>query len=278
MTLGETRLLLFLRKELNQISNIMDRLLPLCKTCSSPIEKEWRKDKQTIRTKQLIYCCRECANSRGIRSNETKLKISSTLKKHSRYNKSEEDIQGQYTILSCTVCGNQFSHLKSKKKKTCSKVCRYYLYSINRQEYLKEHGNFATKRETFKYKNTVIETDSNLEKAGIVYLIDVLKATRIERFHNILNYWEGEAHRTYNPDFICVLEDGSSCIVEVKQPWSNKSNHSYNRTIPIKKVILERFCADKNMKMLWMDFNSCPQLKDIYKKILKDNKKSQFKS
>jgi hypothetical protein len=251
----------------------VDQFFTLCKNCNSPIEKEWRRDRQTIQTKPLIYCCRNCANSRGIRSEETKLKISNTLKQYSRPNKST-----QYTISSCVVCGNQFKYLKGKKKKTCSDVCRYHVLSIKRQSYLKEHGNFATKRETFEYKNTIIETDSNLEKAGVVYLIDVLNVSRIERFHSILNYWEGKAHRTYNPDFICILEDGKSCVVEIKQPWTNKSNHPYNRTIPIKKITLEKFCADKNMKMLWIDFNSCPQLKDIYKKILKENKKSQIKS
>lgn len=263
----------------------MDRPYPSCKTCNNIITQEWRRDKRTINRVPLLYCCRACANNRGSRTTETKQKISNTLKKHPRYQKKPTKflINNTLTIIdvapnkqpiikNCITCGNEFvcSQFNGRKsgRKTCSKGCQMHILSIKRQEYLKTNGNFATTRESFTYKDVTINVDSKLEKAGIVYLIDILKATRIERFINILNYWEGDIHRTYNPDFICQLETGESCIVEVKQRWTAKSNHSYNRTIPFKKIALEKFCKDHNMLMLWMDFDTCPQLINIYKKIL----------
>lgn len=234
-----------------------------CKTCNSVIKEEWRKDPFTIKNKPLIYCSRKCSNNRGIMSEETKQKISKSLSGKSRNTKKT------YIDFLCPVCGKVYQIQAGYPKKTCSKICKGYLLSIKRQKYLKENGNFCTKRETFNYKNITIEVDSNLEKAGIIYLIDNLKASRIERFENILNYWEGDAHRTFNPDFICNI-DKKTCIVEIKQPWNKQSMHSYNRNIPLKYKALEKFCLHKNYNMLWLDFNTTPELKEIYKKILKE--------
>lgn len=52
----------------------------LCKTCNGPITNEWRRDKKTISTSPLLYCCRSCCNKKTI-TDETKSKISKSLLK-----------------------------------------------------------------------------------------------------------------------------------------------------------------------------------------------------
>jgi predicted nucleic acid-binding Zn-ribbon protein len=233
---------------------------PLCKTCNQSIDCEWRIDKSTIKKNPLIYCSRRCSNSRGKRSEEVRNKIANTLKQKPR---TSTPVQN-----SCIVCGNVFETSSSKRRRTCNKTCKNYLHSLKRQEYIKEHGSFSTLRETFTYKSITIVVDSNLEKAGIVYLTDVLGAIKIERFYSILNFWEGDAHRTFNPDFICRLKNGRTALVEVKQKWIQCSNHDYNRTIPLKKKALEEYCKAYDFDMLWLDFDNAQEMKQIYKQIL----------
>jgi len=48
------------------------------------------------------------------------------------------------------------------------------------------------------------------------------------------------------------------------------SSHKYNTDIPHKRKILEEYCIENNYKSIWMDFESTPELKEIYKKILKE--------
>lgn len=232
-----------------------------CLTCKKTIKQEWRKDAHTIKTIPLAFCSRSCANNRGKRSQETKIKISKALSGKPRHRKKtfNENI--------CPVCGDSYMTQAGYSRKSCSRNCSNYLLSLSRQNFLKENGNFCTPRESFSYKDLSIEVDSNLEKAAIVYLYDNLSAKRIERYNSILNYWEGEAHRTFNPDFICQINN-ETCIIEVKQRWNKISNHKYNRTIPLKYLALKKFCEEKKYRMIWIDFNSVPELKKIYNSIL----------
>lgn len=239
-----------------------------CITCNKEITIDWRKDRVVRKTKPLLHCSRNCSNSRGKRSESTRFRISQSLKGRRRNIPGTKGFKPKtYIDCICVTCGDTFTVQAGYEKKTCSRTCTGYLRSIIRQNYLKEHGNFSTLRETFSYKNTTIEVDSNLEKAGIIYLTDQLGAKHIERFISILNFWEDESHRTFNPDFICKIGN-DTCIVEVKQKWNTTSSHPYNRTIPLKQQALEKFCKDKGYRMLWLDFNTAPELKPIYKQIL----------
>lgn len=49
----------------------------------------------------------------------------------------------------------------------------------------------------------------------MVYLVDCFNADFIERFKSILNFYEGDFRRTFNPDFF-VVRDDTVFIVEVK--------------------------------------------------------------
>lgn len=235
-----------------------------CKKCGSKIENEWRKDLFTIRHTPLLFCSRACSNSR-IRTQEIKDTVSKKLKGRSRPDKRVPKIQ-----KNCKVCEKVFESRGWEKRVTCyDRSCAKYLSSINRQKYLSIHGSFSTLREKFEYKDTLIEVDSNLEKAGIIYLIDILQAKDIQRFKNLINYHEKDSRRTFNPDFICRV-DGQTCIVEIKQKWIKNTEHSYNRTIPHKKEALAHFCKKNKYKMLWLDFDSASEMKKIYKQVLKN--------
>jgi hypothetical protein len=236
-----------------------------CERCSNPFLIEWRKDITSIKYSPLRYCSRSCSNSRGKRSEETKNRISESLKKRVR-----EVKQPKVYNSECIVCKKVFD--SKRKRKTCSFICKNYLGSLNRQKYIKENGSFSTKREEFTYKGISLKVDSNLEKAGIIYLIDNLNIISVERFNNIINFWEGSTHRTFNPDFICKLIDNTTAIVEVKQKWLENSTHIYNKNIPLKRQALKLFCDERNYQMIWLDFKEVPELKQIYYKVLKNRK------
>ena len=255
-----------------------------CKTCTKiiPYEKASTKRSELKNGAKYTFCSSSCAakfnNSNRIMSEKTKKKISNTLLE--KYNSLKDS--AKYNLLKdsaikieiiCTVCASVFSCKKSKIRKTCSKLCKDFASSLYRQQYLKENGNFSTPREFFTYKDTNIEVDSNLEKAGIIYLTNILNANTIHRFNNIIYYKMNNKNKTYNPDFICRINE-QTYIVEVKQKWISTSNHIYNASIPYKKVALEKYCAEKGYKHLWLDFDTAPELKAIYRKILKDRKSS----
>lgn len=269
-----------------------------CNFCNNIIPYEKFLQKNSDRKNKLkkgileykFYCSNSCAakfnnKNRAPRSIESKSKTSESLIKYhdSKITETEKliscivksknkknRVRFLKTIdIECGICKTIFCKLEKSKKQYCSKICSNLVLSMKRQNFLKQNGNFSTIRETFSYKDTTIEVDSNLEKAGIVYLKDKLGAKRIERFENILFYNDGDNKRTFNPDFICEI-NGISHIVEVKQKWIKACNHPYNKNIPAKKTALEKFCISKNYGCLWLDFKSVPELKPIYKNILKD--------
>jgi hypothetical protein len=258
-----------------------------CKQCNIVIGYDKFLEKSADKRMKLkegktynYFCSSSCSakfnNSNRIITEETKKKTSESLlkkyesTKHLRINnigKTYSKYTNQEYV--CSVCSKQFYSTKEKKRKTCSEACKFLSISIQRQKYLEKNGNFSTPREHFTYKNTSIEVDSNLEKAGLIYLIDKLNAVSIERFKNILIYNDGIKNKTYNPDFICYINNQTH-IVEIKQKWTSKSNHKYNLHIPHKKKALEEYCNKNNYKCLWIDFDTVPDLKLIYKKILKE--------
>lgn len=258
-----------------------------CKQCNIIIGYDKFLEKSADKRMKLkegktynYFCSSSCSakfnNANRIITEETKRKTSESLlkmfesTKHLRINNINKTYskytQQEYT---CSVCSTKFYSTKEKKRKTCSESCRTLSLSIQRQKYLEKNGNFSTPRENFVYKNTNIEVDSNLEKAGIIYLIDKLNATSIERFKYILTYNDGNKNKTYNPDFICFIKKQTH-LIEIKQRWTSKSNHKYNINIPHKKKALEEYCIKNNYKCLWIDFDSVPELKSIYKQILKE--------
>lgn len=195
-------------------------------------------------------------------------------RKRKRILRDLEKPQQNEKVSRCEVCGNIFAQRKDGIAKMCSKMCRNYKLSIARSNYLLKNGttNFNTKQEKFSYGFVEnLACDSKFEQACIIYLIDVFKVESLERFSSILNFWEGENHRTFNPDFFCI-KNNEVFIVECKMFWSEKNDHIYNKTIPMKKIALQKFCDSRGYNMLWLDYKYDKQLKKIYLKFLKDSK------
>lgn len=217
------------------------------------------------------YCSLQCRNSHA-RSDVSKKKTSDALKNSDKFKESCRLKKERAIIRSkkiCCVCGDGFVS-RLKQVKTCSRECVNFLLSIKRQERLMKFNN---RRECFEYKGIAIECDSYLEKAGVIYLKDVLGALKIERYKNILNYWMGEGIRkTFNPDFWIQLPNNRYCIVEVKMKHTNRSVSEYNRTIPFKREVLKNFCNEKGYDFIWLDFDYDKKFKSIYLDILKNKK------
>ena len=235
----------------------------LCENCGKEFFEDWRKD-VSQRKKPMRFCSSSCSHAR-VHTEEQRRRVSETLKKTRANN--PRPLKTYFT--SCIVCGNKIEYRAGKTcPKTCSSFCRNYLHSLNRQKAIQKNGTFSTERRLFTYKHITIECDSRLEEAGIIYLVDILEATKIERYRNLLNFYEGDVHRTFNPDF-WVEKNSEAFIVEVKMLWTEKSDHPYNRTMPLKKIVLENFAKSKGITSIWLDFDYDEAFKKIYRDHLK---------
>lgn len=223
----------------------------------------------TYKKRLNLFCSRSCAATHNNRkrikkdwklSEKSKNQISLSFKKHiDKQPKQPKCQQKQQKIFLCQICNKEHNN---KKRMTCSQQCANHLISIKRQQKIK-NSNWNQKRKTFVYKDITIECDSKLEEAGIIYLKDVLKATKIERYKNLINYYENNSHRTFNPDFWAIIDNKPS-IIEIKMIWTSKNQtHHYVRTIPFKKAALKDFCQNKNYQFFWLDTNN-EILKRIY--------------
>ena len=94
--------------------------------------------------------------------------------------------------------------------------------------------------------------------------------------NTVLNFWNNDSHRTFNPDFY-VKKDNDIYIVEVKMTWEKDIDHIYNNFIPLKKEALKLFCDNKGYTMIWLDFDYDRKFKPIYRKWLYNNRKKTNK-
>lgn len=253
-----------------------------CKSCAATFNNKIRnfnpKEDKRTKTSACVDCGKEIEVN--IRADLKKCKCDDCHKIKRLNNNlksfhSKDDIiyikreTGKVSIVvrTCKVCGNIFeTHGVTDH---CSKECRNYTHSINRSKKIQELGtnNWKTKRSLFNYKNVSLECDSKLEEAAIIYLKDIIGVESVERYKNILNFWEGNQHRTFNPDFFCI-KDNSVIIVEVKMKWLDYNKHDYNRNIPLKKESLQNFCDEKKYRLVWLDFDFDKKFEIIYRKHL----------
>lgn len=229
--------------------------------CSKSCSASYCNSRKVYKTglKKIVKCI-DCNNELEVSKNCNALKTRCNQCKIKHKKK-------KIVINNCAVCNIEFKH--TNKIKTCSIECSKSLASKNRSSIILKLGtnNFKTKQENFTYKIVEnIKCDSRLEKAAIIWLVDYFKADKIEKFHSILNFYEAGVHRTFNPDFY-VKKNNEVYIIEVKMKWITTSNHSYNRTIPLKKKTLQNFCDEKGYKMIWLDFDYDSNLKMIYKQL-----------
>ena len=173
----------------------------------------------------------------------------------------------------CIICDTIF--LWYHPRKTCSKKCARSNSSYQRVKWLKENGtsNFATRQDDFNYKIAHnISLDSILEKAAIIYLIDVFGAEKIENFNDELQFEDEHGFKHFFLTDFYMEKGNNKYIVEVKMPWIGSCDHIYNKFIPNKKQALKEFCIDKGFEMLWLDFNYDKRFANIYTKTLSDRK------
>lgn len=84
-----------------------------CKKCKKFfVVNEWNK---LHPQKKNYFCSRNCANSRGQRTEDFKQKIKSKSKE-----KSDKKVR---VSTECPICGDMIIHVRSKIKNTCSRIC-----------------------------------------------------------------------------------------------------------------------------------------------------------
>ena len=219
------------------------------------------------------FCSSKCSRSfstKGKRQ-DINIKLSKKLKDH--FNENNSAIKGKWRndkgewvepwYVPCVICGQD---TKRHYIETCSETCYRTLHSNIRMKRILEEGTSSTwtNKGIFEYKGTKIHCDSKLEKAALVLLIDEFGADSVERFENILNFYDDGFARKWNPDFF-VKKNGENYIVEVKMPPRENSNSEYFSMIPLKKKALVEFCQRFGYKDMWLDFNQYPNLLKIYK-------------
>lgn len=170
----------------------------------------------------------------------------------------------------CVNCGTEFFYKYTVK--TCSEKCKFEVFSKNRISFLMKNGttNFNTKQQDFSYKivNNIM-VDSKLEMAAIIYLVDIFKADKIERYRNILFFRdENDKTRRFNPDFY-VKKEGSIYIVEVKQKWNKDSNHIYYKYMKHKKQAIIDYCSRRNYNYIWLDSDYDCKFNKLYYSVLR---------
>lgn len=235
-----------------------------CRKCNKEFEP----------VKGLInYCSLECRNSRTWTAVDN-LKKSIAMKNSTKHTIAIQKWTGIRRFRSkynkpkkCEVCGTEFI---SKHRKTCSEKCCSVIRSLKAVKRIIKLGtnNIKSHSGIFEYKSFSGHVDSNLERAGVIYIIDCLGASKIERFTNILSYRDSKNNIKYfNPDFYCKIGE-DIYIIEVKMKWDGiNNNHDYYSSIPYKKKALIQFCSNHNFKTIWLDYDYDKRLKLIYKKL-----------
>lgn len=148
------------------------------------------------------HCSRSCANKR-IHSNETKNKISKSVKDFFKEKNSYNKPDKQYF---CKVCGKMFTENDKRNCKGtlyCSKECKHYFLSKNTGGYRK--GSGIGKKGWYKG----FYCDSTWELAFVIYHLE--HNLNISRCKEVRKYYYNGRWHKYHPDF--VTDDG---IIEIK--------------------------------------------------------------
>ena len=172
------------------------------------------------------FCCKSCANSK-IHSEETRRKISESVKRSETKNKTSENVHerciAEYNLNPnrCVTCGAILSY-ENRGRKTCSKECETQLHrKISRDAAERKGGNLNPNPNrnciTGNYKG--FHYDSSWELAFIIYHLDNhIEFKRNKKgFPYILN---GVEHKYY-PDFIkdgiyYEIKNFDSDLVQIK--------------------------------------------------------------
>lgn len=204
-------------KELNNPYKFLkkERIL-YCEKCG----KEYKlslTDKEFDLGKYKKYCSRSCANSRGPRSNETKLKISESVKINGY-----KPPKKKY-VTYCKHCGKEMIYEGSNNYHLyCSKECKHNELSIKRGGF--REGSVKNYKSGWYHG---IHCDSSWELAFVIYNIE--HNNIIERCTEKRKYILNNKEFNYYPDFIVNNKD----IYEIKGIKSEESlsKQKYNNDV-----------------------------------------------
>ena len=219
------------------------------------------------------YCSHTCANKYRTHKEDTKIKISKSVKIYHQHTLSDilsGSIEDGITLKiqepkiyykCCVVCGSEFQSTSPICRITCCNTCSNKLHSSHR---ILKCMTFNNKRFSTTYKHITIDCDSELEQIGIEFLIDTYDFSDIKRSKIILSFKDADGiSRKFNPDFI-ARKDNKTYLIEVKMLWSATSQHQYNKHIPFKKAKLFEFCNIRGFIPIWLDFNFSKEFKRRY--------------
>ena len=181
-----------------------------CINCGTEFYEDWRKDKGKRNKTSCRYCSRACSNTR-IHSEETKLKISISIKTSGLWKKGQEvfleKAKNRRVYKICPCCKNIFNvPLCYSKKIYCSKACynkdsKHIFRKVTTGGYRKGSG----RSKSGYYKG--IYCGSTYELAWVIYQLD--NNIPFSRFEKELS--APFTKRKYIPDF---LQKGN--IIEIK--------------------------------------------------------------
>ena len=209
-------------RHINSLNKKIKRKL-ICQKCGKEYELNLT-DKQFNEDKYSKFCSRSCANSRGPRSQETKNKISQSIRKNIKTRIFIKRQPKEYHTY-CKYCGKEIIYIGAKNyKKYCSDECK--------KQYLHENTGGYRENSTKRFKSgwyKGIHCDSSWELAFVIYYLD--HNLYIERCKEYREYfYKGKVYK-YFPDFI--TDEG---IIEIKGYISPKENNkrSQNPDIIVK--------------------------------------------
>lgn len=206
------------RKKNNPYKYLIKDFELVCEKCGksyivSTTQEKFDKGKHTK------FCSVSCRNSHVV-TDETKKKISESLKERELNKITEDDRKRRRKVYKCKVCGSEFTFFDNRDcggRQYCSKKCKHEFLSKNTGGY----RNGSGRGKSGWYKG--IHCDSTWELAYVVYNID--HNINIKRCTEYRTYeYKGKIHK-YVPDFVV-----DETLVEIKgfrtEQWEAKLKHN----------------------------------------------------
>ena len=225
-----------IKKELEEKTR-KERIL-ICKHCGKEYKLELT-DKEFENHKYSNYCSKSCANSR-CHSEETKLKISKTLKESGNVYISKP----KKYVICCKNCGKKIEYIGSINYKCyCSEFCKKeYKHKI-----LGGYRKGSGRGHEGWYKE--IFCDSSWELAFLIYHLE--HNLNIKRCKEKREYIYNNEKHIYIPDF--VTDEG---IIEIKGYKTEQSESKRLQNLDIKFLYKEdiQYCLDYTIQKYGKEF------------------------
>lgn len=171
------------------------------------------------------FCSRSCANSRGTRSNETRLKISLANKGNKPWNTGKE---WAWITSTCAHCGTEIRHRRCVPKKYHSECWKKAAGGYRKGSGVGKSG---------WYKG--YWCDSSYELAWVIYQLE--HNLPFERNKQKFEYYWKDKKKFYIPDFI---QNGQ--IIEIKGFVNEQTKQKLNAVKNLKLLLREHLNTEFN--------------------------------